>query len=121
MRVLGKTAIAAGLCITATAMAGTPAMAGALPTHVAVLKDASPTEVVQAAWGHRGLRRHHRGAFLLGGIATGVTLNPHPYRYGYCAYFPCPVYEPAYIPYAYYGAPFYGGYYHPWDYGYWGY
>ena len=112
MRIVRNTAIAVGLFITAMTMAGVPAIAGALPTHLALLKTASPAEVVQAAWGHRGWRwRHRGGGALLGGIATGVVLNPHPFRYGYCGYFPCPVYEPAYIPYAYYGAPYFDGYY----------
>lgn len=112
MRIVRNTAIAVGLFITAMAMAGVPAMAGAWPTHLALLKTASPTEVVQAAWGHRGWRwRHRGGGAFFGGIATGVVLNPHPFRYGYCGYFPCPVYEPAYMPYAYYGAPYFDGYY----------
>lgn len=96
MRTSGTTAITLGAAALAMMIAAAPAMAGAAPASVAALKAASPTDVVAVGWGHGW------------GSPLPVTVVG---RVPYCGYYPCPLFQPAFIPYAYYGAPYYFGSY----------
>lgn len=106
MRILGQTAIALGVAAGAVAAAVAPIAAGPMPTSVAALTSANPTDTVQVRWIWRD-----RGFAAAPLAAGGVRLDPYRYE---CGYYPCPVYEPAYIPYGYYGAPKYRGFYRWW-------
>ena len=96
MRTLGQAAMVVGVAAAVFTVAAAPANAGAVPVGIAALKAASPSDVVRAGW------RHGLGPPLPVTLFRGVP---------YCRYYPCPLFQPAFIPYTYYGAPYYFGSY----------